>query len=168
MTAVEIVPGQPGAVDRIVEMHRLYYAAAWGFGPGFADEVATEMAEFLGRFDPARDGFWTALVDGRVVGAVSIDGTGATGATGVPDAEARLRWFIVDPACHGGGIGRALLDRAVAFCRAAGHRRVELWTFAGLDAARHLYEAAGFRLIEEKESDPWGFKVRFQVFRADF
>ena len=87
---------------------------------------------------------------------MTIDGAGAEGA--------RLRWFIVEPGLQGRGIGRSLLAEALAFCRTAGHRRVHLHTFAGLDAARHLYEAFGFRLAEEQEGSRWGLPVSEQRF----
>ena len=37
-------------------------------------------------------------------------------------------------------------------------------TFAGLDAARHLYERAGFVLCQESEGDHWGRTVMEQTF----
>jgi hypothetical protein len=39
-----------------------------------------------------------------------------------------------------------------------------LWTFAGLDAARHLYEKFGFRLAQEQIGEQWGAKVNEQKF----
>jgi hypothetical protein len=50
------------------------------------------------------------------------------------------------------------------FCRQAGHRCVYLWTFEGLDAARHLYESQGFCLAEEKEDRTWGKPIKEQKF----
>ncbi len=43
-------------------------------------------------------------------------------------------------------------------------QQVHLSTFAGLDPARHLYEKWGFQLVEEKEGDTWGVRVREQEF----
>jgi len=60
--------------------------------------------------------------------------------------------------------GDHLVSEAVAFCRRAGCRRVWLTTFAGLDAARRLYEEAGFRLMEEREDAHWGKTVPEQTF----
>ncbi len=44
------------------------------------------------------------------------------------------------------------------------YSRVVLRTFAGLDAARHLYEAAGFTLVEEGEDATWEVPVLEQIF----
>jgi ribosomal protein S18 acetylase RimI-like enzyme len=44
----------------------------------------------------------------------------------------------------------------MAFCRAKGFSKVYLGTFSGLDAARALYERAGFQLVREHESTTWG------------
>ena len=77
---------------------------------------------------------------------------------------AHLRWFILDSGCQGQGIGRRLLTEALRHCRRQGFRRVYLWTFAGLDAARHLYESAGFRLCRELEGRQWGVVVQEQMF----
>jgi RimJ/RimL family protein N-acetyltransferase len=41
---------------------------------------------------------------------------------------------------------------------------VVLTTFAGLDAARALYERLGFRLVAEADGETWGTKVREQRF----
>jgi GNAT superfamily N-acetyltransferase len=113
---------------------------------------------FVDRFDPMRDGLWTAVVSGRIEGSIAIDGSRAG------DGEAHLRWFILDPGLHGRGTGRFLLDEAVRFCRRSGHRRVSLWTFSGLDAARRLYERAGFRLAQEQRGAQWGIEVTEQRF----
>ena len=39
-----------------------------------------------------------------------------------------------------------------------------LGTFAGLDAARALYEKHGFSLVREQEGTSWGIRVREQEF----
>ena len=154
---------KPGAIGRLTELHARYYDAEWGFGLFFEAKVAAELAEFLGRYDETRDLFRVATIDGsidsRIVGGIAIDGGDPRGA--------RLRWFIVAPEAQGSGVGRLLMDEALGFCRRAKFRRVFLTTFAGLDAARHLYEAYGFTLAEERDDDGWGSKVREQVFVLD-
>lgn len=148
----------PGAIGRITELHGDYYFRMWNFGVYFEAKVASELADFLQSFDSVRDGFWTAVIDERIIGSIAVTGRDA-GTKG-----ARLRWFILDEEFQGQGLGKALMEEAMAFCRRAGFRRVYLTTFAGLDAARHLYETAGFRLIAEKEGNNWGKTVTEQTF----
>jgi GNAT superfamily N-acetyltransferase len=65
---------------------------------------------------------------------------------------------------RGRGLGRRLIEAAMGFCRRAGHRSVYLTTFAGLDAARALYEQQGFRLVAEADGETWSTRVREQRF----
>lgn len=159
MSGIDIVRGYvPGAIGRIAEMHGAYYHREWGFGRFFEAKVATELSEFLLRTGSEGDGLWVAVAGGRVEGSIGIDGRGA------PEAGAHLRWFIVGDAVRGRGVGRRLLDAALGFCREQGHRRVHLWTFEGLHAARHLYEQAGFVLLEQRRGAQWGTPVDEQHF----
>lgn len=158
MDGITIQGYVPGAIGRVAELHALYYSRAWGFGLPFEAQVAAGLAEFLQRLEPARDGFWTVCRGGRVLGSIAIDGR--KGAT----EGAHLRWFIVSEELRGRGQGNRLLAEAVGFCRACGHPRIYLWTFRGLDNARHLYEKMGFRLAEEREGRQWGELVLEQRF----
>ena len=151
----------PGVLGRLVEMHALYYAREWGFGPFFESKVAREVGEFALSLPRADSQIWHARRDGRVVGAIAIDGHAAS------EAGAHLRWFILDDSARGSGSGARLLDAALDFCRARSFAAVYLWTFAGLDSARKLYETRGFRLAEEKEAESWGVRVREQRFVLD-
>lgn len=152
---------QPGCIGRIVQMHAEYYAAASGFGSAFEAKVARELADFCQTYQPGRDGLWLAQQDGRIEGSIAIDGTHA-GAQG-----AHLRWFITTGAIRGQGIGRQLLAQAMDFVQRCGYRRTQLWTFAGLDAARHLYESHRFQLVHEAPGDQWGTRVTEQRFERD-
>ena len=156
--ALKITGYVPGAIGRVTELHAAYYKRHWDFDLFFESKVATELSEFIARFDPARDGFWLAMIDNMIVGAVAIDGSEAK------TSGARLRWFIVSPEYQGRGIGQRLLGEAITFCRRATIRRVYLHSFAGLDPARHLYEKFGFVLCEEKEDTTWGKTVTEQTF----
>ncbi len=159
MSGIEIVRGYvPGAIGRIAEMHGSYYARAWGFGLFFEAKVATELSAFLLRTESEEDGLWVAVRGGRVEGSIGIDGRQAR------EAGAHLRWFIVDDGLRGRGAGSRLLEAALGFCRSRGFPRVLLWTFAGLDTARHLYEKAGFALAEQRRGAQWGTTVTEQRF----
>lgn len=164
MPEVRIVSGfAADAVDqvvaRVVEMHAAYYEREWGFGRFFEDKVATELAAFLERFDEGRDGFWTAVADGRMEGSIAIDGGAAGDGSGGEGVGAHLRWFVVSDELRGQGVGGQLMEAAMGFCAGRGYDRVYLWTFEGLDAARHLYEKHGFRVVEERRGTTWGREV---------
>lgn len=159
MSAIAIVPGyRPGLIGQVTALHAVYYYANWGFGLPFEAKVATELAAFLERFDPKRDGVWLAVRDDAVVGSVAIDASEAEA------RGARLRWLILAPAAQGQGVGRQLLATALSHADSLGFPRVYLTTFAGLDAARALYERAGFLLAHEQLDTTWGVPVREQTF----
>jgi GNAT superfamily N-acetyltransferase len=149
---------RPGLLGRCTEMHALFYSRHAGFGAFFESQVASGMADFLLRLDNKRNAVWSVIQDARIVGTIAIDGEDLQRDAG------HLRWFIVDDAQRGTGAGKRLLAEALAFCDDAGFAEVELWTFAGLDAARHLYEQAGFRLAEQRPGRQWGALVVEQRF----
>lgn len=151
----------PGVLGRVTGAHALYYHRHWGFDVSFEVQVAREFAEFLVEFDRSRDGLWTAMGKNRFAGSIVIDGRQAE------SSGARLRWFIVVPEFQRTGIGFALADRAVAFCRNQGYLKIFLWTFRGLDAARSIYEKLGFALCEEHDVFQWGQTIREQRFELN-
>jgi len=160
MSEVLITSGYaPGSIGRAVELHGSYYHAHWGFGLFFEAKVAKELALFFEQSEPARDRFWRLSRDKRLEGCIAIQGAGG-------EETAQLRWFIVSEPLQGQGWGRRLLASAVDFCRQVGYRRIFLWTFEGLHAARHLYEAFGFELTREQTGRGWGTTVREQRFEC--
>ncbi len=148
----------PGCIGRITELHARCYAAQVGFGVYFESKVARELAAFCEAYDETRDGLWLAHSRGQVEGSVVIDGSHAE------TEGAHLRWFITSEALRGSGAGNALLKHALDFCDARGYRKVYLWTFEGLAAARHLYEKHGFRLVQQQAGRQWGAEVLEQRF----
>ncbi len=148
----------PGLVGDVVRTHAVYYASRWGLDRSFETEVGGELSAFAARFDPKRD----LLLSARLEGDAGFAGFAAV--DGGDGQSARFRWFIVAPECAGAGLGRTLLDKAVGFCGDAGHEELALWTFAGLNAARRLYEQAGFSLVEERFETIWGQRLLRQKF----
>lgn len=132
----------PGHIGRIVELHGTYYSKHWGVGAEFEMLMAVELCEFCEHYDPERDLLLTAHSDDKLIGAIAIHGSNH------PEGTARLRWFILDEAYRGRGIGRALLERSLLFCRDAAFNHIYLWTVEELPQSRHLYESVGFRVIE--------------------
>jgi GNAT superfamily N-acetyltransferase len=141
---------KPGDLGSIVSLHGTLYAREYGFDPTFEAYVAGPLAEFV-RAASGRERLWMAERDGAIVGCVAIVAASAT--------VAQLRWFLVDPAARGQGLGKQLLHEAVQFCQEAGYETVILWTVAALKAAAHLYRLAGFRKVEAKSGNRWGVDV---------
>src|SRR5690242_8885312 len=131
----------PGAIGRLAELHGTYYARVWGSGAAFEMLVARELSDFVEHYDPNCDLLLTAHIDQTMIGGLAMIGRNA-------EPGARLRWFIVDPAFHGRGGGKALLDRALQWARERQFGKVYLWTVDDLPESRHLYEKAGFRVTE--------------------
>lgn len=164
-TPSPVVAGwRPGLLGDVVALQARYYARAWGFGPFFEAKLARELAEFAGRYDPRQDLILSAADGSRTTGSITLDGSDPA----APGRLLHLRWFILDDGARGRGAGRALLEAGLAFARSSGRPGVYLWTFAGLDAARRLYDAAGFRLVEEQVGETWGTRVTEQRFVLDF
>ena len=166
-STVELGGYAPGALGAIVQLHGAYYARHWDFGAFFEAKVAADLAAFLTRPETPDDRLWCARQDDRVVGAIAIDGSHGQAPARPGETDGHLRWFIVAEAMQGHGLGNRLLAEALAFCRARAFRSVYLWTFAGLDTARRLYEAHGFHLSEETPAATWGKTVTEQRFVLD-
>ena len=150
---------RPGALGGVLGLHMEYYGPEWGFGLAFETKVAAELSAFLARMDPDRDLFLTALRGDALAGSISMDVSG-----GGPDG-AHLRWFVVSGSERGSGLGKELMMRAIRHADRVSAGSVWLTTFAGLDAARALYERFGFTLVSESDVDQWQGGVREQMFK---
>ena len=145
-------------------MHAAYYSREHGMGGVFERKMAEGLAEFWPRLVNPRNRLWlatTAGQNGQIVGSIAIDGED------LGAGQAHLRWFILDDGCRGQGVGSALLRRAIEFVDQGGFTRTVLWTFKGLDAARHLYEREGFHLVEEYAGAQWGVSLTEQRFERE-
>jgi GNAT superfamily N-acetyltransferase len=141
---------QPGDIGDIVHMHGVIYAREYGFDHTFEAYVAGPLADCVRAASP-RDRIWIAERAGEIVGCIAI--------VAASEKVAQLRWFLVDPAARGLGLGKKLIHEALAFCKAMGYRSIILWTVSALTAAAHLYQAAGFKKVEEKPGHQWGVAV---------
>ena len=139
----------PGDVEAVEELHARVYVPEDGFGPRFVAYVADGIAELVRALehDPGAGRLWLAEVDGHLKGSIAI--------VRAAPAIAQLRWFLLDPELRGRGLGRDLLDEALAYAERAAYESVFLLTVKGLDRAAKLYRAAGFGLTDERPGAPW-------------
>ncbi len=144
-------PHQPGDMGWVVERHGALYAREYGLDEKFEGLVAGLVARFLERYDSKRERCWIAERDGAPVGSVFLVAKSAR--------VAQLRMLLVEPHARGLGIGRRLVDESIRFARQAGYRKMILWTNDILISARRIYEAAGFRLTEQKPHQSFGHRL---------
>ncbi|MFE5290764.1 GNAT family N-acetyltransferase [Isoptericola sp. NPDC056618] len=159
--AVVVRPAdRPGDLGWIVQAHGEVYHRQFGWDAEFEALVARIVADYAGAHDPAREAAWIAEVDGRRAGSILL----------VADEEervARLRILLVVPEARGHGVGGRLVEECLRFAREAGYQRVVLWTNDVLASARHLYQAAGFALVDERPHHSFGHDLVGQTWALD-
>ena len=141
-------PPQPGDLGWVVHRHGAVYAQEYGYNEQFEALVAEIVAHFVQRYNAIRARCWIAEQDGEVVGSVFLVERSKT--------VAQLRLLLVEPQARGSGLGTRLVDECVRFARAAGYRKIMLWTQSELRAARRLYQAAGFRVVGKEKNHSFG------------
>lgn len=149
----------PGDMGWVIQRHGAIYWDEFGWNSEFEALVAGIVAEYHSNLRPGRENAWVAEVDGARAGCVFCCERDA--------ATAQLRILLVEPWARGLGIGRNLVDECIAFARAAGYSKMMLWTNDVLVAARHIYEAAGFHLVDQEKHHSFGHDLIGQNWELD-
>lgn len=141
-------PLQVGDIGWITRRQGMLYAQDYGWDETYEALVAEILAAFVKSFDQKWERSWIAERNGEVVGSVFV--------VRKSEQVAKLRLLYVEPSARGLGIGKRLVEECIGFARAKGYRTLTLWTNDILTAARHIYQAAGFKLTEEEPHHSFG------------
>jgi DNA-binding MarR family transcriptional regulator/predicted N-acetyltransferase YhbS len=147
---------QPGDIGWVVSRHGALYAQEYGWDMRFEALVARIAADFVERFDPAREAAWIAQAEGIPLGCVFVVQARDETSGAVEPGIAQLRMLLVEPEARGLGLGKRLSAQCEDFAREAGYRRMRLWTNSLLLAARGIYQAAGYRLLASEPHHSFG------------
>lgn len=145
---------KPGDIGYITWMHGKLYSNEYGYGLSFESYVAEGLSKFCKNYDPEIDRVWVCEHDGRMVGFLLL--------MHIEPGTAQLRYFLLDPAYRGIGLGKKLMELYMEFLKEKGYSKSLLWTTSEQDTAAGLYKRYGFKLTEEKPSAAFGKPVTEQ------
>jgi DNA-binding MarR family transcriptional regulator/GNAT superfamily N-acetyltransferase len=154
-------PHRVGDMGWVVYSEALGYAEQFGWDESFEALVAKIVGEFVVNFDPVRERCWVAEMDGQSVGHIFLVKHPTKPET------AKLRLLFVEPRARGMGVGDALVKECVRFARAAGYKKVVLWTQSILKAAHKIYQRAGFKLVKEEAHHSFGHDLMGQEWELE-
>lgn len=145
---VLIRPPRLGEIALVVSRQSEVYAGEFGWDATYEGLAAEIAGKFAQAHDPEREACWIAEWRGDVAGSIFVVDAGK--------GVAQLRLLYVEPKARGLGIGRSLVDQVVRFSRDKGYKKIRLWTQESLTAARRIYAALGFKLIESRPHRSFG------------
>lgn len=126
----------PGVIELI---GRVFVEYGWIWDP------AAEVPDLLRwtPYEPPDGAFFVVREEGRVVGSVGVHRFGQD--------VAELHRLYLDAGVRGRGLGDALVQTILAWCRDNGVSRLLLWSDTRFVHAHRLYLRHGFRQTGERE-----------------
>jgi ribosomal protein S18 acetylase RimI-like enzyme len=143
-----IRPATPADVPKLADVGQRSWSDAFGWSVSPEDLAAELESRSEASFAQALSR-WTTLVaedDGTLAGYVQFGDVAIEGIDPQP-ADQELHQLYVDPPLQGAGIGRALMEAALAHPRLAQAKRVYLQVWERNERAVRLYERLGFRVV---------------------
>jgi GNAT superfamily N-acetyltransferase len=152
--AAATVADVPGIVALIERVYVEY---------GFLWEPRVEVPDlfdFDAHYAPPRGGFFVIRGGHVIVGSVGVERLDAR--------RAELHRLYLDAALRGRGVGRALTETALAWCRDRGIGHAILWSDTRFELAHRLYTRLGFartgeRVLADDANDTREYRFERQV-----
>jgi len=138
--ALGVVPAERADVAGVIALIGRVYAE-YGFLWDPVVEVP-DLFDFGAHYEAPAGAFFVVRDGGVVVGSVGVARLDAV--------TVEIHRLYLDAALRGRGIGRALMQAAIGWCRQHGLVRVTLWSDTRFDAAHRLYSAMGFQRGPER------------------
>jgi DNA-binding MarR family transcriptional regulator/GNAT superfamily N-acetyltransferase len=149
-----------GDMAWITRRHGELYTAEQGWDGSFGVLVGEICADFERNFDPVLEHCWIAEMGGRQVGSIALARSGE-------DGVGKLRLLLVEAEARGYGLGSRLVEECHAFARAAGYRKMRLWTTDQQKEARQIYRGKGYVLIAEEPVHAFGQDMVNETWELD-
>jgi ribosomal protein S18 acetylase RimI-like enzyme len=140
---------RPGDLEAIVAHHEATYPPEYGLDSHFVDHVRASVKAAAERgFRRDNDRVWIVEHAGRHAGSLALTDEG--------EGFGAVRWFVLDRALRGRGLGRRLVGELIADARALGYGGLWLETFSDLRAAAAIYRSHGFEVVSSVTGPRWG------------
>ena len=160
-------PHRPGDMGWVVSRHGALYAQEYRWTLQFEALVARIAADFIDRFDPAREACWIAEREGSNVGCVFLVQARDEQSHAPLPGVAQLRMLLVEPTARGLGLGARLVSECERFAHMAGYARITLWTNSLLLAARGIYQKAGYERVTSQPHHSFGQDLVGETWQKD-
>ena len=128
-----------GDLGWIISKHGEIYAAEFDFDASFEINIADKVVKYFS----AEQGFnavWIAEVDGERAGSVAV--------RSISTQQSFINFVLLLDQYRGRGLALQLMQRVLQYSKDEGYSSVRLETYSCLVAARKLYAAMGFEIVE--------------------